>query len=82
MGDTLGNLEERDISGAPFVVGTYVNVRCKVTAITPSAAGGNGGAADAISLTVETPGNVGERQNVTLVVGPTQCKKAGSTEQY
>jgi hypothetical protein len=81
MSDTAGNLQERDIFGAPFTVGDYVMVRCKVTAITVSAAGGNGGAADTVSLTVETPGNVGEQQNVTLVVSPVQCRRSGNSTQ-
>jgi hypothetical protein len=81
MADTQGRLEERDIFGAPFKVNDYVMVRCQVTSITPSAAGGNGGVADAVSLTVECPGNIGERQNVTLIVSPVQCRRAGNTNQ-
>jgi hypothetical protein len=81
MGTTTGALEERDISGAPFTVGTYVFVRCLVTSLTPVAAGGNGGPADLVGLTVETPGNVGEIHGVTLTVSPVQCRKAGSTSQ-
>jgi hypothetical protein len=30
---------------------------------------------------VETPGNVGEQQNVTFVVSPVQCRKAGASYQ-
>jgi hypothetical protein len=81
MGTTTGALEERDMSGAPFTVGTYVNVRCLVQSITPVAAGGNGGPADLVTLLVETPGNVGQISGVTFVVSPVQCRKAGSTEQ-
>ena len=81
MSDTAGNLQERDIFGAPFVVGDYVMVRCKVTSITASAAGGNGGAADSVLLTVETPGNVGEQAGVTLTVSPVQCRRAGNSTQ-
>lgn len=81
MADTAGKLEERDIKGSPFVVGNYVMVRCLVTAITPSAVGGNGGAADSVALTVETPGNVGEKAGVTLVVSPVQCWKCGNANQ-
>jgi hypothetical protein len=81
MGTTTGALEERDSSGAPFTIGTYVSVRCLVTGITPVAAGGNGGPADLVALLVETPGNTGEIHGVTLVVSPTQCRKAGSTQQ-
>ena len=78
---TRTKLEERDIKGSPFVVGDYVMVRCLVTGITPSATGGNGGPADAVALTVETPGNVGERANVTLTVSPVQCWKCGNSSQ-
>lgn len=74
-------LEERDIKGSAFKAGDYVMVRCLVTGITPSAAGGTGGAADSISLTVETPGNVGEKAGVTLVVSPVQCWKMGNSQQ-
>jgi hypothetical protein len=81
MSNTKGGLAERDIFGAEFTVGDYVMVRCKVTAIAPSAVGGNGGAADAVSLTVESPGNVGEIIGVTLVVSPVQCRKAGNPSQ-
>jgi len=56
-------------------------VRCLVTSITPSAAGGTGGAADSVALTVETPGNVGEKTGVTLTVSPVQCWKAGNKSQ-
>lgn len=81
MSDTAGNLQERDIFGAPFAVGDYVLVRCKVTSIATSATGGNGGAGDSVTLTVETPGNVGEQQNVTLVVSPVQCRRSGNSSQ-
>lgn len=76
-----GVLVERDIFGAPFSLGTYVNVRCKVTAITPNAAGGTGGPADLITLVVQSPGNVGELVGVTFQVTASQIRKAGSTEQ-
>lgn len=81
MATSNGQLEERDKSGAPFTVGTYVYVRCLVSAITTSGPGGTGGAADRITCVVETPGNVGEAAGVTFQVSPVQCKKAGSTEQ-
>ena len=81
MATTNGVLEERDKSGAPFTVGTYVHVRCLVTSITPQAAGGLGGAADSINCTVETPGNIGEFHNVNFSVSPTQCRKAGNSSQ-
>ncbi len=57
---------ERDINGAPFSVGTYVNVRCLVTGITTHGANGTGGAADDVALTVETPGNIGEKSGSPL----------------
>jgi hypothetical protein len=81
MSSVSGVLEERDIKGSAFVAGDYVMVRCRVTSITPVSAGGNGGPADLVSLLVETPGNVGEQQNVTLVVSPVQCWKVGNTNQ-
>jgi hypothetical protein len=74
---------EQGIGGAYFSVGDYVLVRCLVTAITPALAGTGtpGGAGDSVSLTVETPGNAGEQKNVTLVVSPVQCRKAGDPNQ-
>ena len=72
--------QERDIFGAPFEVGTYVNVRCLVTAFTPTP-NGFGGSGDRVTCVVETPGNVGEAKGVTFQVSPVQCRKAGSTEQ-
>jgi hypothetical protein len=72
--------QEHDIFGSPFEVGTYVNVRCLVTAFTPTP-NGFGGSGDRVSLTVESPGNAGEVVGVTLVVSPVQCRKAGSTSQ-
>jgi hypothetical protein len=72
--------QERDIYGAPFAVGTYVNVRCLVTAFTPTP-NGFGGSGDRVTCVVETPGNVGEAKGVTFQVSPVQCRKAGSTEQ-
>ena len=79
MSTTTGALQERDIKGSPFNVGDYVMVRCLVTTITPSAAGGNGGPADTVGLTVETPGNVGEKQGVSFNVSPVQCWKCGNS---
>ena len=72
--------QEHDIFGVPFAVGTYVNVRCLVTAFTPSP-NGFGGSGDRVTCLVETPGNVGEAAGVTFAVSPVQCRKAGSTEQ-
>ena len=81
MGSTKGTLEERDIKGSPFNVGDYVMVRCLVTTITPSAAGGNGGPADTVGLTVETPGTTGEVHGVSFNVSPVQCWKCGNSSQ-
>lgn len=74
-------VSERDITGAPFNVGDYVNVRCKVTSITTHGSGGTGGAGDDVLLTVQTPGNVGEKAGVTLTVSPVQCRRAGNSTQ-
>ena len=71
---------EKDIFGHNFIVGTIVTVRCVVTSITP-ASQGFGGSGDSVLLTVETPGNTGEKQGVTLTVSPVQCRFAGSTYQ-
>ena len=73
--------QERDIFGAPFAIGTYVVVRCLVTAISPVTTSAYGGSGDLVTLTVETPGNVGEVAGVSFTVSPVQCRKAGSTEQ-
>ena len=73
--------QERDIFGAPFTIGTYVNVRCLVTAISPVTTSAYGGSGDLVTCLVETPGNVGEVAGVSFTVSPVQCRKAGSTEQ-
>jgi hypothetical protein len=73
--------QERDIFGAPFTIGTYVNVRCLVTAISPVTTSTYGGSGDLVTCLVETPGNVGEVAGVSFTVSPVQCRKAGSTEQ-
>ena len=72
----MANLES-DIFGADIIVGDQVLVRCLVTAITPSSPAGPGGSGDRLTLTVESPGNVGEAQNVTFQVSPVQCRYAG-----
>ena len=72
----MANLES-DIFGADIQVGDQVLVRCLVIAITPSGVG-VGGSGDLLSLTVETPGNVGEVKNVTFQVSPVQCRFAGN----
>ena len=71
---------EKDIFGKDFKVGTVVVVRCIVTSITP-ANQGFGGSGDSVLLTVETPGNVGEKQNVTFTVSPVQCRFSGAVYQ-
>lgn len=71
---------ERGLGGHPFVVGCAVNVRCIVTSITPANQGA-GGSGDSVLLTVETPGNVGEKAGVTFTVSPIQCRFTGATYQ-
>jgi hypothetical protein len=71
---------EKDIFGHNFQVGTVVSVRCVVTSITP-ASQGFGGAGDSVLLTVQTPGNTGEKSGVTFTVSPVQCRYDGSTYQ-
>jgi hypothetical protein len=73
--------EQHDIFGAPFAVGTYVNVRCLVTAFSPINTSAYGGAGDRVTCLVETPGNVGEVAGVSFTISPVQCRKAGSTQQ-
>ena len=70
----MSALENRDVTGSPFVVGTYVNVRCIVTAISGFGAG--------CSVTCQPvlAGNVGE-QNTSFNVSPVQCRRAGATYQ-
>ncbi len=69
---------EQDIMGADILVGDSVLVRCTVVSITPSTPAGPGGSADRLLLSVDTPGNVGEAQGVTLSVSPVQCRFAGN----
>ena len=71
---------EKDIFGHNFQVGTVVSVHCVVTSITP-ASQGFGGSGDSVLLTVETPGNVGEKAGVTFTVSPVQCRYDGSKYQ-
>jgi hypothetical protein len=71
---------EKDVFGHDFKVGTVVSVRCIVTAITP-ASQGFGGSGDSVLLTVETAGNVGEKQGVTFTVSPVQCRFDGHVYQ-
>lgn len=77
---------EKDIFGKDFTVGTYVLVRCKVTAITPAPPGYNtltqyyGGSGDTVSLLVETV-NPQDVPGITLAVSPTQCRFAGDINQ-
>ena len=75
---------EKDIFSRDFTVGSYVLVRCLVTAITPAPPAGNtvmqyfGGSGDSVSLLVETP-NPQDKVGVTFVVSPTQVRSAGPT---
>ncbi len=69
---------EADINGSDIIVGDSVLVRCTVTAIVPSTPAGPGGSGDRLTLSVDTPGNVGEAQGVTLSVSPVQCRFAGN----
>ncbi len=71
---------EQGLNPKRIGVGDHVLVRCTVTAINSSAGAGAvyGGAGDTLSLVVDTPGNTGERQNVTLVVSPIQCQWNGT----
>jgi hypothetical protein len=71
----MSALENRDINSAPFTVGTYVNVRCLVTAISGFGAGA------LVTCAPVTPGNVGEVSGVSFQVSPTQCRKAGASYQ-
>jgi hypothetical protein len=71
---------EKGLSGHDFATGDVVMVRCIVTSITP-ANQGYGGCGDSVLLTVETPGNVGEKAGVTFTVSPIQCKFDGYVYQ-
>jgi hypothetical protein len=70
----------KDIFARDITVGTYVYVRCLVTAVN-GAGPVYAGAGDTVNLTVETPGNVGERAGVSFLVSPVQCRHTGSKEQ-
>ena len=71
-------LSERDINGSPLSVGDEVQVRGRITSITSAsgATDGVGGSADSILVTVDTPGNVGDKAGVTFTVSPVQCRRA------
>jgi hypothetical protein len=82
------NTIEKDIFGKDFTVGTFVNVKCKVIAITPAPPGYNtdptylGGSGDLVTCQVEVNGNAGEvSPGPTFQVSPVQCRAAGSTQQ-
>jgi hypothetical protein len=79
---------EKDIFGKDFTVGTYVNVKCKVLAITPAPPGSStgtayyGGSGDLVQVQVEVNGNAGEvSPGPIFSVSPVQCRAAGSTQQ-
>lgn len=75
-------LDAKDINGSPFSVGDAVQVRGKVTAIV--SASGNlgtgtdnfGGSGDSVTVLVDVNGNAGEKQSVSFVVSPVQCRRA------
>lgn len=65
----------KDINGRNFGVGAQVSVRCSVVSITPTNAGAlHAGDGDPIVVVVQTPGNVGERANVSFTISPAQCQ--------
>ena len=70
-------LTERDINGSPLSVGDEVQVRGRITSITSAsgATDGVGGAADSILVTIDMPGNVGDKV-ATVTVSPVQCRRA------
>jgi hypothetical protein len=72
-------LTERDINGSPFSVGDEVQVRGRVTSITGAsgATDGVGGAADSVLVTVDMPGNIGDKV-ATVTVSPVQCRRAAA----
>jgi hypothetical protein len=74
---------EKDIFSKDFTVGTFVMVKCMVTAITP-VQGGNtfGGSGDRVTLQVEVNGNAGEvNPGPIFQVSPVQCRAAGNAYQ-
>ena len=82
------NTIEKDIFSKDFTVGTFVNVKCKVIAITPAPPGYTtettyfGGSGDRVTCQVEVNGNAGEvSPGPTFIVSPVQCRAAGSTQQ-
>lgn len=70
----MSALENRGIDGSPFVAGTYVNVRCLVTAIAGFGCG------TTVTCQPVLAGNVGEI-NTSFNVSPVQCRRAGATYQ-
>lgn len=74
---------EKDIFGKDFTVGTFVMVKCKVTAITPVQTGNTfGGSGDLVTCQVEVNGNAGEvSPGPIFQVSPVQCRAAGATYQ-
>jgi hypothetical protein len=67
-----------DINASPFNVGDYVNVRCLVVAITDQNGSlpPNGSFADLITCVVDAPGDIGEKQNVQIIVSPVQVRRS------
>lgn len=59
----------QDQNGSPYSTGDIVSIRCAVIAISSQGAGG------LVSLTVETPGTLGQRSNVSFAVSPSQIRR-------
>jgi len=77
-------INAHDINGSPFSVGDEVQLRGIVTSITSASGstGGSagsldsfGGSADSVLVTIDTPGNAGEKV-ATVTVSPVQCRRA------
>ena len=69
-------IDAKDVNGRNFGVGAGVAVRCIVTAITAANSTTKAGAGDSVTVTVQTPGNTGEKQNVSFTISPVQCQVA------
>jgi len=74
-------INAKDINGVNFGVGAYVSVRCLVTAITAAAGSTHAGSGDPVTVTVLTPGNVGERAGVSFTISGVQCERAVAPSQ-
>ena len=67
-------LDAHDINGSPFSVGDAVNLRGIVTAIT-NVVSGVDSIQDSVTVSVDTPGNVGDKV-ASVIVSPKQCRRA------